>query len=355
MTMSHWGEYPSLRAFLKEGEILARVTEEQKTNYRVTTEQGELRAQLAGKLLHPSVSRLERPVVGDWVAARPLWNEGKAVIQRVLERKGLLHRKAAGETESVQPLAANVDRVFILTSLNRDYNEKRVDRYLTIAFESGAAPAVLLTKSDLEPGSAEIAARLAECTKVPCFAVSTVTGEGIESVKALLKAGETSVFVGSSGVGKSTLVNALLGTQAMATGAVRDDDDRGRHTTTFRRLLLLESGALVIDTPGLREIQLDSGHAEALGESFQFIEELARRCRFSDCRHETEPGCAVKEALGAGELPQELYESYLKLERELEFQKRKTDKAAQAEAKKRWKKISESAKFLSKRKRGEEG
>jgi ribosome biogenesis GTPase len=353
MTLKQWGADASLQITLGDGEILARVTEEQKTNYRVIAEEGELRAQLAGKLLHPSITRMERPVVGDWVIARPLWNEGKAVIHRVLPRKSLLHRKAAGETEAIQPLAANVDLVFILTSLNRDFNEKRLDRYLTIAHESGAQPVVVLTKSDLEPESAARAAEIANKHKVQCLAISVLDGKGLHAVKALLLPGETSVFVGSSGVGKSTLVNALLEREEQDVAAVRADDDRGRHTTTSRKILQLENGALVIDTPGLREIQLSSEHAEGIAGSFAEIEELGRACRFSDCSHDSEPGCAVKVALESGTIPRESYESFLKLQKEAAFQHRKNDKAAAAAEKKKWKSISKSAKDFSKRKRGE--
>lgn len=354
MTLISWGADASLSALLQEGEILARVTEEQKTNYRLASEEGELRAQLAGKLLHPSVSRLERPVVGDWVAARPLWNEGKAVIQRVLPRQSLLHRKAAGETEAIQPLAANVHLVFILTSLNRDFNEKRLDRYLTIAFECGAKPVVLLTKADLEPESAEKARLIAARSEVDCIAISALDGTGVEAVKKLLLPRETSVFVGSSGVGKSTLVNALLRREEQSVGAVREDDDRGRHTTTSRRILPLENGALVIDTPGLREIQLSGEHTEGLAESFAEIEALGVKCKFHNCGHDSEPGCAVKAALESGTIPQDSYESYLKLQREAAFQNRKVDKAAASEEKKKWKAISKSAKNWKKQKRGEE-
>lgn len=340
--LTKWGFQPCFAQPIESDEIYARIVEEQKTTYRVATERGELAAQLPGRLLHPSVDRLERPVVGDWVAVRPLWNENKCVIQRVMPRKGLLRRKAAGETEAIQPLAANVELTVIVTSLNREFNEKRLQRYLTVVHESGSHAAVILTKIDLAPESVAQAELLQAKYQVPCVALCSLTGEGMPQVRALLKPGETTVFVGSSGVGKSTLVNALLGRLEQAIGAIREDDDRGRHTTTSRRLIPLENGALVIDTPGLREIQLESGHAEGLALGFAAIEALALRCKFGDCQHETEPGCAVKAALESGELAQDDYESYLKLRREVAFQERKTNKAAASEEKKKWKSISKS-------------
>ena len=350
-SLSQWGFDPARAPALKEGEILARVVEEQKTQYRVLSERGVLTGQLKGNLLHPSVDRLARPVVGDWVIARPLWDERKAVIQAVAPRKSLLKRKAAGEDESIQPLAANVDRTFIVTSMNRDFNAKRLDRYLTIAFESGSAAAVLLTKSDLEPGSEAMAAELRAKYKVPCLALSALTGAGLAPLHELLPPTETVVFVGSSGVGKSTLVNALLGREEQSTAAIREDDDRGRHTTTARRLIRLSTGALVIDTPGLREIQLGADQEAGLEGSFAVIETLALQCRFSNCQHESEPGCAVKAALKKGELDPEQFESFRKLSREMNFEARKTDKAAAAEQKKAWKALSKEASENVKRKR----
>jgi ribosome biogenesis GTPase len=350
--LQEWGFSPELSASLKEGEIIARVVEEQKTQYRVVSERGVLVGQLKGSLLHPSVDRMARPVVGDWVIARPLWNEGKAVIQRVGPRKSLLRRKAAGEDESIQPLAANVDCTFIVTSVNRDFNAKRLDRYLTIAFESGSRAAVLLTKSDLEPGSVALALELGAKHKVPCLALSALTGEGLDPLRALLQPRETVVFVGSSGVGKSTLVNALLGREEQSTAAIREEDDRGRHTTTARRLIRLSSGALVIDTPGLREIQLGADQEAGLEQSFANIEALALTCKFTNCQHESEPGCAVKLSLKRGELDADQFASFQKLKRELNFETRKVDKAAAAEQKKEWKSRAREAGEAGKRKRG---
>lgn len=340
MTFSAWGPVPELETPLAESEILARVVEEQRTQYRLADGDTIYLGQLAGKFLRPDVGRLDRPVVGDWVVARAYPAEGKAVVQRVLPRRSLLKRRAAGEDESVQPLAANVDWTCIVTSMNRDFNPRRLDRYLVIAAESGSRPVVLLTKSDLEPASVALAEELKAKHNVPCLSLSALTGEGLAPVSALFAPGETVVFVGSSGVGKSTLVNALLGRAEQSTAAVREDDDRGRHTTTSRRLLPLTNGALVIDTPGLREIQLDGSQEEGLAAGgFALVESLAAGCRFANCGHESEPGCAVKAALEEGTLEAAAFQSYLKLRKEVAHQARKNDKGLAAEEKKKWKKI----------------
>jgi len=337
-----WGFRPEFAHPLASDEAYARVIEEQKTSYQVVTEHGEMQAQLTGKLLHPSVGRLLRPVVGDWVAARLMLGERKAVIQRVLPRISLLRRKAAGETEEIQPIGANVELTVIVSSLNREFNEKRLQRYLTVAQESGSRAAVLLTKKDLSPESEATAGLLAAKYGVPCYAVCSLSGDGMAAAAALLIPRETTIFVGSSGVGKSTLVNQLLGRDLQITAAIREEDARGRHTTTSRRLLPLPSGALVIDTPGMREIQLEAGHAEGLELSFGHIDDLALSCKFHDCAHESEPGCAVKAALASGAVTEVDYESFLKLKRELAHQARKADKGLASEEKKKWKSVTKA-------------
>ncbi len=343
MKLQNWGLRPEFLFEPSEDEILARVIEEQKTVFTLATEKGILRAQLAGKLLHPTVDRLERPLVGDWVRAKPLWSEQKAIIHAVQPRFSLLKRKAAGETMAIQPLAANVDLVFIVSSLNRDFNPKRIDRYLTIAHSSGAKAAVLLTKADLEDKAEIVAAELEERVKVPCIPLSIFADTGRERLRELLIPLSTVVFVGSSGVGKSTLVNQLLEREEQDVASIREDDDRGRHTTTSRKLIPMKNGCLLIDTPGLREIQLDSDHSEGL-ETFEDIETFAKECKFHNCGHQSEPGCRVKLALTNGEISAESFDSYQKILKEISFQERKQSKALQSEEKKKWKKVSKDAK-----------
>ncbi len=345
MNKNQWGPTPNLK--LKTGEIYARVIEEQRTLFQLATAEGILVGQLTGKFLGGE----ERPVIGDWLAVRPLEGEDKAMIQSILPRHSLLQRKAAGEGHGMQALAANIDVTFIVTSMNRDFNPKRLDRYLTIVHDSGSRAAVVLTKMDLEPESVKFAEELAAKHKVPCIPVSSLAGEGLEALQALLLPQETVVFIGSSGVGKSTLVNTLLGSTVQTVKAVREDDDRGRHTTTARRMLRLPNGCLVIDTPGLREIQIDAGQAEGLEEANAQIAELALRCRFSNCSHESEPGCAVKAALASGQLSELQHASYLKLKKELSFQARKSNKQLEAENKKQWKTIAKGQKQHYKKKR----
>lgn len=335
----------------ESSETIGRVIEEQRSSYSIITEQGIVSAQLAGKFLQAKLDRLERPVVGDWLVIRPLWAEKKAVIQEILPRKSLLKRKAAGETENIQPLAANVDLTFIVTSMNRDFNEKRIHRYLTIAHESGSRVAILLTKSDLAPESVSTALEMAAKYSVPCIALSSLSGEGVNQVRDLLLEGETVVFVGSSGVGKSTLVNALLGAEVQSVAEIRAEDDRGRHTTTSRRILKLPNNALLIDTPGLREIQLHASQSSGLEESFALVDSLSLQCKFTNCKHESEPNCAVKAALASGELSEELLASYTKLQKEMAHKARKENSALEAEEKRKWKKLSQEAQEKSRSKR----
>lgn len=327
MSLAAWGYSDFFSTPLGDGEFLGRVVEEQRTLFTVVTARGPLPTQLSGKILR---GELDRPIAGDWVVLKTVTGDTRAVIQRVVPRKTLLKRRAAGETEAVQALAANVDLAFVVTSANRDFNLKRIDRYLTIIHESGARAAILLTKAELDP--AATAALLAELRAAhgtsTTLAVSAVTGEGMAELAALLEPGLTAVFLGSSGVGKSTLVNALLAREEQATKEIRAGDDRGRHTTTSRRLLVLPGGALVIDTPGLREIQLDASQTEGLEARFVKIEEQAARCRFSNCAHESEPGCAVKKAVKDGEISEEEYHSFLKLRAQIQEAARRPKKAA---------------------------
>ena len=278
--------------------------------------------------------------VGDWVAVRN--TPDAAEIRAVLPRQSAITREAPGSETAAQVIAANVDLVFIAISADTDFNLRRIERLLTVAYQSGAAPVIVLTKVDLnnpDPFEVELETIAAG---VPVVAVSGLTGAGIEAVRLYLSRGKTAVLLGSSGVGKSTLINRLLGEEVLRTGDVHKSG-QGRHTTSHRQLLKVPRGGLVIDTPGLREIQLWAG-AEALTEVFLDIEQLALGCRFTDCRHETEPDCAVVAALEDGTLDASRFTSYRKLQRELRAIEVKADVRLQIEERRKWKLIHKSAK-----------
>ena len=314
---------------LDEGLVVGRVAVEHRGAYAVYTDGGEAWAELAGKLRYEATGRGELPAVGDWVAVQPR-PEGRATIRAVLPRRTKISRKVnLGQSEE-QVLAANIDTIFLVSSLNRDLNIRRIERYLATAWESGAEPAIVLNKADLCPVEERaelITAVEAVAFGVPIHTVSAITGEGIDELPPYFGPGRTVVLLGSSGVGKSTLINRVLGTEQLETREIRAGDGRGRHTTTHRELIVVPSGGIVIDTPGLRELQLwgEGSDGGGLGEAFHDVTELAATCRFSDCRHETEPGCAVRAAIGSGALPAERLESYRKPQRELARLERRRD------------------------------
>jgi ribosome biogenesis GTPase len=320
------------------GVVPGRIAEEMKGAYRVYAEPGPLTATVAGRLRHASITRERLPSVGDWVLVAPRKGEHTAVIRSVLARRTKLSRKAAGERTDEQILAANVDTVFVVAALNRDFNPRRVERYLAAVWEGGARPVVLLNKADIcdEPYSL-VRETESVAPGVPVCATSTVSGSGLGTVRAHVAPGETAAFVGSSGVGKSSLINAVLDAQGQSVRDIRADG-KGRHTTTSRQLILLPSGGVVIDTPGLRELGLWDADA-GLDRAFAEIDSLAAGCAFRDCRHIAEPGCAVLDAVDAGVLPEERFASYRKLERERGFMARRQDKALEIAEKKRWKRI----------------
>jgi len=319
-----------------EGLIPARVIVQQRGLYEIVTEIGELSATLAGKLAHDAEDGA-LPVTGDWVAVLARPGEGSATIRHVLPRSTTFTRRASGPGAArAQVVAVNVDVALLAASLNADLNTRRIERYLATAWESGARPVVVLTKADM---CADAEVRVAEIEAVamgaPVLAISAMTGAGLEALRSYLEPGRTAVLIGSSGVGKSTLVNALAGREQMATQAIREDDARGRHTTTHRELVLLPSGALILDTPGMRELGLwDAG--EGMSSAFADVEALFEQCRFRDCAHDTEPGCAVVEALATGALDAVRWRAYGKLQRELDFQHGKEDPRVQAENRRIW-------------------
>ncbi|HEX2045651.1 MAG TPA: ribosome small subunit-dependent GTPase A, partial [Gaiellaceae bacterium] len=316
--------------------IPARVAVRHHGPCELLSEQGPLGGLPAGHLADADL-----PAVGDWVAARPLRGERKALVEAVLPRRTAFTRKEAWRRTVEQVVAANVDTVFLMSDLGPDLNVRRLERYLVGAWESGARPAIVLTKADLEADRADaVLAVEAVAFGVPVHVVSAVTGEGLGALGAYLGRGRTVALLGSSGVGKSTLVNRLAGREVLATRELRADG-RGRHTTTHRELVLLPGGGLLLDTPGMRELQLWAGE-EALDGAFEDVTAFAGVCRFPDCAHDHEPGCAVKAALADGSLPAERWESYRKLQRELRSLEVRRSKRLQAEERRRWRAVERS-------------
>ena len=329
--------------FREQGLVPARVAREDRGRYLLLDGRCERPAVLAGRLRHEARSRAALPAVGDWVAARA-GAAAAATIVAVLPRASAFVRKVAGETTEEQVLAVNVDTVFLVNGLDGEFNPRRIERYLAATWESGAAPVLVLNKADL---AGDLVARRAEAEAVaigvPVVAVSALARTGLDALAPWLEPGRTVALLGSSGAGKSTLVNALLGTERQATGPVRADDSRGRHVTARRELVPLPGGALLLDTPGLRELQL-WGDDGGLGGAFPDVAELAAACRFRDCGHADEPGCAVRAAVERGALDAARLESWHRLGRELRRLEARQDARARAAEEAKWKAIARSRK-----------
>ena len=319
----------------------ARVVCEHREAYVAAGASGDLRAELSGRFRHEHPARAEWPAVGDWVMVSPRAGEDAATVRAVLPRRSRFSRTAAGDRTEEQVVAANVDVVFLVSGLDGDFNVRRLERYLTVAWDSGARPVVVLNKADL---CADADARAAEAEAAapgaPVVVLSAATGTGVEALRAQVPPGATGALLGSSGVGKSSLVNALLGRERQAVRAVRADDSRGRHTTTHRELIPLPGGGLIMDTPGMRELQIWSADDDGLETAFADVEALAARCRFADCTHENEPGCAVRAALEDGSLDRGRFRSYTKLRREIQYQELRQDQSARQIEKTRWRGIA---------------
>lgn len=323
---------PRFSAYAEDGCVPGRISVEHRGLYHFHGPYGEGVAQVSGRLRHLASGRADFPAVGDWVALRVSNDVGPAVIEGVLERTNKLSRKAAGESSEEQILAANLDVLFLVTSLNRDLNPRRLERYLSAAALPNCRPVLVLTKSDLCESPDIAVNQLRSQLGVPVHPVSALTGEGMDALTPYLTDGQTVAMLGSSGVGKSTLLNWLAGLDRQVVSPVREDDDRGRHTTTHRELVALPQGGLLIDSPGIRELQLWADGAD-VDAAFEDITRLAIDCPFSDCSHVHEPRCAVHHALTEGLLDQGRYESFLKLRRELAYEESRADNRAARERK----------------------
>jgi len=342
--------------FRNDGFAPGRIACEHRRIYTVYTEHGELAAEVSGRFRHSAESRGDFPTVGDWVVVKAPPEQGTAIIHTLLPRKSSFSRKAVlaggpaygpGKTEE-QVLVANVDTCFLVSGLDRDFNVRRIERYLTLAWDSGANPVVVLNKADVcEDVEAYVQEVESIAFGVPIHPVSAMAQQGLDALRAYLGQGQTVAMLGSSGVGKSTLINSLLGTERQQIGAVRESDGRGRHITTQRELILLPGGGLIIDNPGLRELPL-WGDEEGLKETFADIEELTDLCRFRDCGHQREPGCAIQQALREGTLAPGRWQSYLKLKKELQFLAIRQDQKARLAEKTKWKKIAQAGRKMKK-------
>jgi len=332
----------------------ARVICEERNLYRLQAGLNQIFwASVRGKLQLNAATRAHYPAVGDWVLVDLPSQSDRGIIHQVLQRKTIIHRKQIGSSADMQILSTNVDYAFITSSVNSDLNYRRIERYLAVAQEAGVTPVILLTKTDIcNENLGDVIADVQR--QFPGVQTHALSKDDFESAKFLgdyLRKGSTSVFIGSSGVGKSTLVNFLIQEEQIKTQDVRESDGKGRHTTTSRNLYVSHYGGLIIDTPGMRELQLFD-HAEGVRTQFSDIEELIQSCRFSDCRHQTEPGCAIKAALDADSLSEDRWKSYQKLEAEVRHGMRKQDKVLAAEDRKIWKKRSIEARNKGRSKKG---
>jgi len=334
----------SFAPLLERGLEPARVAREDRGRYVVLAWGGTLPAEVSGRFRHEAPDRAAFPAVGDWVGVRMTPEGDRAAIHTVLPRRSAFVRQAAGETTEAQVVAANVDTLFLVTGLDDDFNPRRLERHLAAAWESGAVPVLVLNKADLTPDpAAAVTEAGATAPGVVVVALSARDRTGLEALSPWLAPGATVALVGSSGVGKSTLVNALLGEDRQAVNAVRESDSRGRHTTTHRELLRLPGGALLIDTPGMREFQLWADGTD-VAAAFPEVERLAAACRFGDCRHESEPGCAVRRAVATGTLDQARIESWRKLQREQAWNEARHDGRLRSERKAKWRAVTRSMK-----------
>lgn len=344
------GWSPKFAAALNEfpGFQPGRVLAEHRSLYQVALEEADVSARITGRLRYESESSAELPAVGDWVALQP--SGDSASIHAILPRKSKFSRKVAGEKTAEQVVAANIDFAWIVTALDQDFSLRRIERYMTLVWESGASPVVVLSKADLCDRPEQLAGQVEAVTLgTPIHLTSSLDQGSVDALRRYLEGNSTVAMLGSSGVGKSTLINTLAGETLQETGAVRGDG-KGRHTTTYRQLLCLSGGGSIVDSPGMRELQL-WGDGSGIEDTFGDIEEVAGLCRFDDCRHDREPGCEVRRLVEEGRLPRERLESYHKLQRELAYLDRRQDAFAQQKQKQQIKTMMKSLRDHPKYKR----